>query len=146
EQIRGDPVGPATDIYALGALAYTLLAGKPAFGEGAPGEVLRRQLTGRPRSLRALRPQLPLRVEHAIISPLPQHPLHPPAPCAPWCLVSLSSGRQPWQAARLISAFAHSCKGHNGGPTCTAGHVDARRVTLPPPAGPRERRGGRRRP
>ncbi|HEX3765226.1 MAG TPA: serine/threonine-protein kinase [Kofleriaceae bacterium] len=38
EQMRGQPVDPRTDIYALGLLAYHVLTGLPAFG-GAPGVV-----------------------------------------------------------------------------------------------------------
>src|SRR5262249_55852956 len=102
EQIRGDPVGPATDIYALGALAYTLLAGKPAFGEGAPGEVLRRQLAGRPRSLRALRPELPVRVEEAIISALAEHPMDRPASAAAFIRSLREASR-----GRTLASFLH---------------------------------------
>ena len=38
EQMRGQPVDPRTDIYALGLLTYHVLTGLPAFG-GAPGVV-----------------------------------------------------------------------------------------------------------
>jgi hypothetical protein len=38
EQMRGQTVDARTDVYALGLLAYHMLAGQPAFG-GAPGVV-----------------------------------------------------------------------------------------------------------
>jgi serine/threonine-protein kinase len=38
EQMRGQPVDPRTDIYALGLLTFHMLTGQPAFG-GAPGVV-----------------------------------------------------------------------------------------------------------
>jgi eukaryotic-like serine/threonine-protein kinase len=38
EQMKGDKVGPRTDIYALGLLVFHMLTGQPAFG-GTPGVV-----------------------------------------------------------------------------------------------------------
>ncbi len=73
EQITGDPVGPATDLYALGVLAYTLLAGHPPF-EGATGDVLRRQVGERPPSLRPLRPDVNSQMESALFRALAKRP------------------------------------------------------------------------
>jgi serine/threonine-protein kinase len=44
EQIRGEPVDGRTDQYALGVLAYRLLAGRYPFHSKAPGEVLGKHL------------------------------------------------------------------------------------------------------
>jgi Tol biopolymer transport system component len=40
EQVRGDPIGPAADIFALGALLYELVAGRPAFRHRTSVETL----------------------------------------------------------------------------------------------------------
>lgn len=35
EQVQGDPVAPAADVFALGSLAYHVATGQPTFGEGS---------------------------------------------------------------------------------------------------------------
>ena len=73
EQITGDPVDQATDLYALGVLAYTLLAGHPPF-DGATGDVLRRQVGERPPSIRPLRPDVSPQMESALYRALAKRP------------------------------------------------------------------------
>lgn len=46
EQITGDEVGPAADVYALGGLLFELLVGEPAVGRGDPLTLLHRHLAG----------------------------------------------------------------------------------------------------
>ncbi|MEB3220849.1 MAG: protein kinase [Candidatus Sericytochromatia bacterium] len=58
EAIRGEPLGPASDMYALGCLAYELVAGVPPF-EGEPREVLAAHLRRAPLPLTAFRPDVP---------------------------------------------------------------------------------------
>jgi len=60
EQALGErAVGPATDLYGLGATLFFLLTGKAPFSdEGGPFAVLRRVAHDSPRSLRELRPDV----------------------------------------------------------------------------------------
>ena len=58
EQCRGEEVDPRTDIYALGLVAYHLLAGGPAFPSEAVGKVLDDQMNRPLPSLLSTRPEL----------------------------------------------------------------------------------------
>jgi serine/threonine protein kinase len=61
EQVSGpaEHLGPATDIYALGAILYEVLTGRPPFGGASTEEVLARVLMEEPLSPAQLRPALP---------------------------------------------------------------------------------------
>lgn len=60
EQARsGKTIGPATDVYALGAILYTLLAGRPPFQGGTSIDVILQMIEEAPPSLKELRPELP---------------------------------------------------------------------------------------
>jgi serine/threonine-protein kinase len=52
EQVRGEAVGPQTDLYSLGCLAYELLAGRPPFYEGNLQQLLDQHLKLAPKPLR----------------------------------------------------------------------------------------------
>jgi serine/threonine protein kinase/phospholipid N-methyltransferase len=57
---RRDAVGPASDVYSLGALLYHLLTGRPPFAAPSVEEVLARVLAEAPAPPRQLNPALPL--------------------------------------------------------------------------------------
>ncbi len=65
EQANGDTsmVGPASDIYALGGVLYTLLTGHPPFQSGALMEMLRQVVEDEPRRLREVDPTISAELE-----------------------------------------------------------------------------------
>jgi serine/threonine protein kinase len=78
EQVHGEAAGPAADIYALGAVAYALLTGRPPFIGPDSASLLQRQLTEAPPQLRDLRPELPPSLEQVIAWALANAPAQRP--------------------------------------------------------------------
>lgn len=78
EQIRGEPARPPADVYALGVLAYQLLAGHLPHG-GATEHILHLKTAEPAPSLRALRPDLPEAVCAAVDAALDRDPGRRPA-------------------------------------------------------------------
>ncbi len=66
EQIRGQEIDHRTDLYALGAMTYHLLAGRPPFIAESPIAVGFLHCSEPPRPLRELVPELPATVEEAV--------------------------------------------------------------------------------
>ncbi|HEY2785835.1 MAG TPA: serine/threonine-protein kinase, partial [Fimbriiglobus sp.] len=77
EQIGGAPeaMGPAGDVYSLGAIFYELLAGRPPF-KGASGEVLRQVLQSKPAPPSSLRPGLDTGFDAICLRALEKDPKH----------------------------------------------------------------------
>lgn len=59
EQIRGEPLDPRSDLYAVGALLFELLAGRAPFEGASPMAVAARQLTEAAPGLAERRPDAP---------------------------------------------------------------------------------------
>jgi serine/threonine protein kinase len=115
EQIRGERVGPATDIYALGVVAYALLTGHTPFEVpalvpiGAPesreqqGEmrgILTRQLTDPPPPLRTQRAGISPRLEEAIFWALAKDPADRPQTAGVFARAAREGSR-----SRVVNAF-----------------------------------------
>ncbi len=78
EQIRGDDVTPATDVYALGCVAYACLAGAPPFADRRGMKVLWAHLQDPPPDPAAAAPDVPAEVGHAVLLALAKDPVRRP--------------------------------------------------------------------
>lgn len=74
EVIRGDPLDPRSDLYALGTIAYRLLAGRAPFEGESPMALLAAQLSAEPEPLARLRPDLPADVAEIVAACLAKDP------------------------------------------------------------------------
>ena len=66
EQCMGHDVGPASDQYAVGIVAYEMLAGRTPF-TGSGMAMMRAHAAEAPPALRSVRPDVPERVEQAVM-------------------------------------------------------------------------------
>jgi len=110
EQTHGQRVGPPADVYALGMLLYTLLAGRPAVAGASTLEVVEQIRQGRHAPLAELAPEAP-----AVLAELCQRAL------------AMDAAERP-TAAALAEALDAFLSGGSGGPS--AGQAARRRVAL----------------
>ncbi|HET8833344.1 MAG TPA: protein kinase [Gemmatimonadales bacterium] len=75
EQAMGErDIGPRSDVYALGAMTYEMLAGEPPFTGPSSQAIVAKVLTEPAPSLRAKRPTVPPGAEGAIVTALQKLP------------------------------------------------------------------------
>jgi serine/threonine-protein kinase len=106
EQVTGRPVTPATDVYALGAVAYHCLAGRPPFTGQTPLQIALRHLSDEP------------------------PPLPPDVPPALRRLIARAMNKDPAQRYRTAADFATAVR------ATQAGHSAARSSTTDRPVRP----------
>jgi tetratricopeptide (TPR) repeat protein len=74
EQARGEAATPLSDVYALGATLYDLLAGRPPFVGRAPLDVIKQIESSDPAPLRRLQPAIPEEVETIVLRAMEKEP------------------------------------------------------------------------
>ena len=74
EQAQGLPAGPRSDVYALGAIVYELLAGRPPFEADTPAAVMMKHVYDPPPSLHEQHPSLPPAVDDLVRRALAKDP------------------------------------------------------------------------
>jgi hypothetical protein len=74
EQIRGGEADVRSDIYSLGIVLFTMLAGRAPFDAETDFALMKAQLEQTPPSLRALAPEVPADVEAAVMKALQKDP------------------------------------------------------------------------
>jgi len=74
EQLKGEEVGPAADVYAVGATLYECLTGEVPFAHAPLPDLVHRILTADPTPLRALAPRIAPDLEAVVLACLEKRP------------------------------------------------------------------------
>ena len=74
EQVQGDPVSPATDMYLLGTILYELLVGHTPFASHTPEEVALQHVSAIPRKPAECTPNIPPALDEIVMKCLAKAP------------------------------------------------------------------------
>ncbi len=66
EQVKGEQVGPQSDIYALGVILYQMLTGAVPFSGSTPYEVMMARILQPPRPVKELNPETPVYLQKIV--------------------------------------------------------------------------------
>ncbi|HET7505656.1 MAG TPA: serine/threonine-protein kinase [Kofleriaceae bacterium] len=79
EQVRGDDITPAADVYALAVVAYQLLLGEPPFTATSDLELIHKHLRDEPPRPRTLWRAIPPALEQVLLAMLAKQPADRPS-------------------------------------------------------------------
>ena len=135
EQAMGRPVGPASDVYSLGALLIALASGSPPFGSSNALALMRAHIDDAPPSLADLRDDAPAKLTALLDRMLAKDPAR--RPTAAEVARVLEGGELSPEPAQVGAIPA--------GEAATRVTSATERYAAPPPTAPSPGSGGRRR-
>jgi eukaryotic-like serine/threonine-protein kinase len=119
EQVRGDSIGPRTDVYALAAMLYEMLVGTPPLAGPNALATASRRLFAEPPRLRGERPDVSWGLEYVVRQALAPDPADRPPTAEAFRAALLAPPRDSDLSAGLKQtewAFRSALHGERGGP------------------------------
>jgi serine/threonine protein kinase len=114
--IEGAVIGPASDVYSLGAILYVMLAGRPPFVEANAMRTIRKVRTAPPPPMRSFRPDVPEPLERICLK----------------CLAKEGAQRYPsaWALAEALRSVEQGGSGEQCAQTVLVNETTGRRHVL----------------